>query len=258
MNAVEFKNVTVKFNGNVALDNVSFEIKDKEFIAIMGPNGAGKTTLLKTILGLVYPFKGEVKVYGYNPIEHASKIRKMIGYVPQREYISRDIPVKVKDVVLMGMLIHKNIPRFARKVDIETAIEALRIVGMDWAWDKPFNALSGGQQQRVLIARSIATNPKLLILDEPLTGVDVATQTVIAEFLGHLKTKDITIIIVTHDVNPISHLSDKIMILNRKVIAYDKPNNVLKPEILSKVYGDSIKVFEYHPCPIIVTGDTHG
>lgn len=257
MIAVEFKDVTVKFDNIIALDNVSFEIRDREFIAIMGPNGAGKTTLLRVILGLTYPSEGEVRVYGYDPTKEASQIRKMIGYVPQREYISRDIPVKVKDVVLMGMLIHKNLPRIARKADLEEAMNALKIVGMDWAWNEPFNTLSGGQQQRVLIARSIATNPKMLILDEPLTGVDVATQTAIAEFLSHLRKREITIIVVTHDINPISHLSDRIMILNKRIIAFDKPNNVLKREILSEVYGKSIKVFEGFPCPIIVTGDTH-
>lgn len=255
---IVFENVHVKFNDKSALENITFTINHPTFLSIMGPNGAGKTTLLKLILGLIRPNKGRIKVFGIEPYKNPSKIRKLIGYVPQKEHISREVPIKVRDVVLMGLLMHKRFPRIPTKRDIKAAAEALRIVNMEWAWNHQFNNLSGGQQQRVLIARGLATNPKILLLDEPFTGIDVPTQTLITDFLHHIKNKDITIIIVTHDINPVSGISDRIMLLNKRVIAFDKPNNVLNIEILREVYGDNIKIFEGHPCPIVITGDTHG
>ena len=257
MYAVEVRDVTVKLGGREVLSDITFSVEDGEFVTIMGPNGAGKTTLLRTILGLVRPSKGSVRVYGVDPQERPGEVRRMTGYVPQKEAISADIPIRVIDVVLMGTLIRKGVPRYPSGEDVRVAMDALKVVGMEWAWNKRFGELSGGQQQRVLIARSIATRPRLLLLDEPLTGVDATAQAMIAEFLSHIKSKGITVIMVTHDVNPVSHLSDKIMILNRRVVAFGRPKEVLRHEVLIKVYGEGIRVYDEHPCPVVVTGDAH-
>jgi|Deesub1362B_J571_1020462.scaffolds.fasta_scaffold00005_288 ABC-type Mn2+/Zn2+ transport system ATPase subunit len=257
MEYIKFTDVYVSINGNNILRNITFSTVHPTFLSIMGPNGAGKTTLLKTMLGLLKPDRGKVEILGYNPVYNPISIRRLVGYVPQKDYITRDLPVKVKDVVLMGILINKSLPRYPSPKDIENALEALRTVEMEWAWDKRFSQLSGGEQQRVLIARGIANKPKILLLDEPFNKIDMSTQAHIIEFLHRIKSRNVSIFIVTHDINPISAISDLIMILNKEIIAIGKPREVLRKEVLMKVYGSDVRIFDGHPCPIVVTGDTH-
>ena len=257
--AVLLKNVTVKYGDIIALEDVSLKFKSGTFIAIIGPNGAGKTTLLKVIAGLVKPVSGVVRVFGLDPIRHGESVRSLIGYVPQRQRISLSVPMKVIDVVLMGILARKKPPRIPSKSDYEKAFEVLKVVGMDGYWDYQFSELSGGQQQRVLIARALSGDPKLLLLDEPMNGVDVTSQREILDAINRLKhTRGVGTLLVTHDVNPIVEHIDEVVLLNRKVIATGRPEEVFKEDILARAYGSRVRVIMHEGICYALIGDTHG
>lgn len=257
-NEIIVKNLTVQYGDFKAIENVSFEVHLPKFLTIMGPNGAGKTTLLKALIGLVKPSKGFMRVLGYDPIKDGLKLRRVIGYVPQRERIETTIPVKVKNVVLMGLICKKGIPRIPSSRDVALAKEALVKVELEDLWDKRFSELSGGQQQRVLIARALASNPKLLLLDEPLTAIDVKSQWEILETLKKLREEHkIGVIMVTHDINPVVEYTDEVMLLNRRLIAYGKLQNVLTEENLQIAYGPNVKVVVSGELCFAITGDVH-
>ncbi len=193
---IEVKNVSYAYNGNIALQNVTFSSKD-EFIAVMGPNGSGKTTLIKLIMGLLEPEKGEIKVFG----REAKEARNLIGYMPQKDTIARHFPIRVKDIVLMGTTRR----RFYTKEDIEKAKKSLEEVGLLHLWNERFSSLSQGQQQRVMFARALAKEPKLLILDEPFSAVDLPSREKMIDTLNEKRREGMEIIIVVHNVNPILH-----------------------------------------------------
>ena len=247
---IEAKDIHFSYNGNPALKGVTFSI-GKEFMVIMGPNGSGKTTLVKIIMGLLKPDKGEIKVFGLPP----EKARERIGYMPQKENIARHFPIRVKDVVLMG----SSKKRFYGREEIEKAKEALEEVGLLELWNKPFSSLSGGQQQRVIFARAIAKEPSLIIMDEPFNGVDLPSREKIMEALIKRLRKGVAVISVLHNINPVLHHVDKVLILNKEMIAFGKPNEVLLEPILQRAYGGSVSVVickEGFCHPLI--GDTHG
>jgi len=257
--AIEVDNVVVAFNSLVVLDHVSLKMKKGSFIAILGPNGAGKTTLLKVIMGLLKPVKGTVKIFGLDPLRNGDIVRSLIGYVPQRQRVSLNVPMRVIDIVLMGVLADKKPPRVPKDECYERAFRALKTVGIDDLWDVQFSELSGGQQQRVLIARALSRNPKLLLLDEPMNGVDVASQREIVNAIGKLKREHgVGTLMVTHDVNPIVEHLDKVILLNRRVIAEGKPEEVFNEEVLTIAYGSKIRVITYEGRCYALIGDTHG
>ena len=189
-------------------------------MCIMGPNGAGKTTLLKVLLGLIKPLHGLVRVFGFNPFKNPLEVRRITGYVPQRELIDPTLPLLVKDVVLMGRIV-RGFGRYTEE-DYKEAEKALKMVGMLDFWDEPFSHLSGGQQQRVLIARALARKPKLLLLDEPLAGVDPETSLHVAKLLRDLKDK-VTVVVVTHDQSLVKHIADVVLVLNKKPVFLGSP-----------------------------------
>jgi len=247
---IEAKNISFSYDGNMALKNVSFSI-GKEFLVIMGPNGSGKTTLLKIIMGLLKPDNGSIKVFGKKPEE----AREKIGYMPQKENIARHFPIRAIDVVLMG--ISNN--RFSRKEELKKAKEALKEVGLENIWDKPFSSLSGGQQQRVMFARAIAKEPWLIIMDEPFNGVDLPSREKIMNALMRRMKKGIAVVTVLHNINPVVHYVNKVLLLNREMIAFGTPNEVLNEITLRRAYGGAVSIVvckEGYCHPLI--GDTHG
>lgn len=258
MYCIDVENISVAYDSQKVLDNVSFKVGYPEFVTVIGPNGAGKTTLLKTIVGIIRPIHGVIKIFGINVHEDPGMARKYIGYVPQKERISVNLPIKVIDVVLMGLLAKIPPPRIASKKMIKEVKEILERVNALELIDKRFNELSGGQQQKVLIARALVSNPKILILDEPFSGVDVESQGEILEFLDKLKKKNkISILLVTHDVNPIVNFTDKVLLLKNKLIAYGTLTEVIREEVLFKVYGRCAKVIERGGKCYAITGDLH-
>ena len=257
MRAVDAEKVYFSYGAEEALRNVSFTVDSGEFVAVMGPNGSGKSTLMKLILGLLKPSKGKISVFGVSPSAQREKAQQYIGYMPQREGISKKIPIEVKDIVLMGLTAKKRRLDFLSREDIKIAKEALESVGMLHLWNKKFSELSGGQQQRVMFARALAVRPRLLILDEPFNGVDIPSRNKILEVIN--SREDLTTIMVVHNVNPIVHFIDKVLLLNKKAIAFGPPKEVLTTKNLMEAYGASIQVIECaegycHP----ILGDTHG
>lgn len=258
MNSVEASGLTVRLNGFDVLNDINLSLGHPSFTALIGPNGAGKTTLLKTILGLLKPHSGSIKVMGLDPTKESKKVRLMVGYVPQRDRVSFFVPMKVKDVIMMSRLVWKRPPRWVTERDEVTVKKVLNFVGAEELTDRRFDELSGGQQQKVLIARAIVSEPRLLLLDEPFSGVDVRSQSEIMTLLTSLKGSGISIIMVTHDVSDVIHIIDNLVLLYRTIIAAGKPKDVLREDILKSVYGDRIRVYTHEPYPVFVPRDSHG
>ncbi|MDD5509755.1 MAG: ABC transporter ATP-binding protein [Dehalococcoidales bacterium] len=211
---LEIEDLWVKYDGTVVLEAVDLSLYHRDFLGIIGPNGGGKTTLLRTVLGLINPDRGKVRVMG-KPASDVN-VRGHIGYVPQYSLFDRDFPVNVRDVVLMGRLGAKRLFHNYRAADINAARQALKSVDMLEYQDRQIGRLSGGQQQRVFVARALVGEPKLLLLDEPMASVDTAMQEGFYQLLARLK-KEMTIVIVSHDISAVSIYVDKIACLNRRL-----------------------------------------
>lgn len=230
---VELKDIYFSYTNVSVLENITITIKEKDFLSIIGPNGGGKTTILKVILGLLEPNKGTVCVFNTS----AKKARKHVGYLPQHISFDFDFPISVQEVVLMGRLGKRGIGRKYTKTDISTCMQALEKVGMQKYKDNELGRLSGGQRQRVFIARALSTEPRLLLLDEPVSSVDTQWQQAFYELLHDLNKK-ITIVLVTHDISVVSTYIDKIACLNKKLYYHG-----------SKKEGMH-KISEMYECPV--------
>jgi ABC-type Mn2+/Zn2+ transport system ATPase subunit len=261
INAIESNNqilsvsgVTLGYPGVTALSNISFSVKQGDFIGIIGPNGSGKSSLLKGILGLLNIMAGEIR-FCDNRFD-ISQIRREIGYVPQKSKNDITFPALVQDVVLMGLYAQIGWFHPIKKQHRDKAIESLKLVGMADYAERPIGALSGGQQQRVMIARALAADPKLLMLDEPTASVDISAQQAILETLANLKSeKKMTILMVTHDINEVVHSCDKILLINSSRNYFGTPGEVLTKENLKHVYGERIFVHDHKGHPHILVGD---
>lgn len=230
------RDLTVSYPERVALREVSFEMDEPSLMVVLGPNGAGKTTLLKTILGLIKPVSGHVELLGLNPFKEGAKVRKMVGYVPQRDRIDPTMPVLVRDVVLMGRTPKLPLGTWFGAKDVEAAKKALSLVGMEDYWEEPYVHLSAGQQQRVLIARALASDPKFLVLDEPLAGIDVISRSIILDAIKNEVKKRVGVILVSHNPEPAS-MADLVLLLNVEVVAFGKRPDVLRSELIQRAYG---------------------
>jgi len=229
LNIVETKNLVVRLGGRVALDGVTLSIRAGAFTGIVGPNGAGKTTLLKTLLGLITPASGEILVFGHKPGE----AHHLIGYVPQTPRLDPKFPISVFDVALMGRL-----GKRATGDDRAHAARALEQVGMAHAAATHFGSLSGGERQRVLIARALAGGPRLLLLDEPATGVDAPGQdSFYAMLKDFIVNHSMTIVMVSHDIGVITSLVDDLICLNQTVFCHGPPAQALASAMIGQAYG---------------------
>ncbi|HEO65316.1 MAG TPA: ABC transporter ATP-binding protein [Spirochaetes bacterium] len=223
------------------LERLNLSIRQGDYLVIIGPNGGGKTTLLKIILGLLKPTSGKIL---FNPELFQSKDpRRYIGYVPQYIVFDREFPIKVMDVVVMGFLGLRGLFRFYSKKDYKLAEETLNMVNMLAYKDHPINELSGGQLQRVIIARTLVTKPRILLLDEPTTFIDSESQENLSQYLTEWN-KDTTIVVVTHDMGIVSKSAKQIACINKKLFYHG--GRELPPGIIEETYG----------CPIDLIG--HG
>lgn len=258
MYAVEVNNLTVKLDDVVALENISFKLEHPSIMAIIGPNGAGKTTLLRTLLGVIPAISGSVKIMGMPLKENLTKIRRLVGYVPQRTRISTSVPLRVRDVVLMARLSRNGPFYLSRKKDILAARRALEYVGLLDLWNKRFTHLSGGQQQKVLIARALAVEPKILLLDEPFTGVDIPSEKAIIPLLYTLRVKGgVSILLVTHDINPLINCADRMLLLRKHMIGYGSPADVIREDLLTRLYKAKVTVVAKEKACYVVESDRH-
>ena len=233
---VRFDDVYFNYGDYTVLEDISFSILEDDMLAVIGPNGGGKTTLLRLILGLLKPTKGTVKLFGENP----AKTRKFAGYLPQQKAINFNFPISVFDTVLMGR--YKGIGRSYKKEDKDAAIEALDTVDMADFRDRHIGSLSGGQLQRILIARSLVSKPKILLLDEPLSGVDSEAQLSFYRLILKLN-RMMAIIFVTHDISVVSEYFERVACLNRKLFYHGpKEGSIGK---LEDTYGCPVEVIAH-------------
>ena len=233
---LELENVTVGYNGAPALKDVSLQIPHGARVAVVGPNGAGKSTLFKALVGLLPIQKGRILVHGLPIGDH----QDCVAYVPQREEVDWRFPATVLDVVLMGRF--GQIGWFKRPAerDRQLAAQSLEQMGISHLANTAIGDLSGGQQQRVFLARALAQEPHILLMDEPLTGVDAATQEVTLALLEQLEIQQVTILISTHDLNLAAERFKKILLLNRRLISFGTPEEVFTPTTLSQAFGGKI------------------
>jgi ABC-type Mn2+/Zn2+ transport system ATPase subunit len=240
--ALRLEDVSAGYNhGPAVLEQVNFAIGHGERVAIVGPNGAGKSTLFRVIVGLMPHRTGDVWVHGHS--HHAGDCPS-IGYVPQREAVDWRFPLSVSDVVVMGTLRQVGWLRWPGRPQREAAAQALAQVGLAHLASRPIGDLSGGQQQRVFIARALAQQADVLLLDEPFGGVDVEAQEAIFEILDRLSQQRVTVLISTHDLEMATTRFDRLVLLNRRVVAEGPAKTVLTPERLAAAYGGRLVVWQ--------------
>jgi manganese/iron transport system ATP-binding protein len=245
---IDMQAVTVFFNSHKALEDVSLEIPAGERIAVVGPNGAGKTTLFRLIAGTLNPSQGEVNVYGHGPSGHVC-----IAYVPQRSQVDLKFPATVREVVMMGRIRKIGLFRWPKRNDWRFVDQALKRVRMDQLAGRQIGELSGGQQQRVFLAQAIAQEAEVILLDEPLTGLDLPSQETIFQLLEELNKDGVTVLIATHDLNLAAERFDQIILINRKIIAFGPPQDALTQSALVQAYGGHVHRIDQEGGLLIVT-----
>ena len=231
--ALDIKGLWVGYNHAPALEGVTLQVPQGEILGIIGPNGSGKSTLFKVILGLLKPWRGEVFVFG----QPSRSQRALIGYMPQMELVDWDFPVSVGDVALMGRYGRLGLVRRPTKEDRRASEGALERVGMAPLRKRLIGELSIGQRRRVLLARALAHDPKLLLLDEPLAGLDATTQHQLLDIIRDLQIGGTTVAFSTHDLSCVSVACHHAACLNRYLVAYGKPEEVLTEEVLGETFG---------------------
>jgi zinc transport system ATP-binding protein len=248
---VRLDHVSVTFRDLLALDDVSLTVAAGDFLAVVGPNGSGKTTLLKVILGLVRPDTGGVRTFGRAPWELGAE-RWRIGYSPQVPSVDLNFPVRAAEVVLMGRYGRIGLVRRTSATDRAAAQRAMQRVGIADLADRPLARLSGGQRQRVYLARALVAEPRLLLLDEPTTGVDVASTESLYELLDNLRRAGITIVVVSHDIGVVASYVDAVACINRRLVAHGRPDQVLTSDALEQMYGCDAVLFHHGRVPHMV------
>jgi ABC-type Mn2+/Zn2+ transport system ATPase subunit len=237
---VEFRDVVCRYGTTTVLENVNLHLHQGQFAGILGPSGAGKTTLLKTVLGLIQPARGAVYVGGESLHGRPSH---RVAYVPQVEAVDWNFPITVEQAVLMGRASRSSLLPWPSRAERRLAYNLMERLGIAQFAGRHIRDLSGGQQQRIFLARALAAQPDLLILDEPTAGVDMRTQEDILHLLADLNQDGVTILMTTHDLNAAAAHLPWVICLNRTVIAQGTPDDVFVPETLNSTYqGDMVVV----------------
>ena len=234
---LEVQHLTVRYNGQDALEDVHFHLHEGERIAVVGPNGAGKSTLFKVIAGVLPPSAGEVDIFGSRPRGH-----NCIAYIPQRSQVDWNFPVSVADVVMMGRSAKLGPFNWPHQRDWDHVQRALETVELSNLTSRQIGQLSGGQQQRMFIARALAQEAELMLMDEPLSGLDTPSQEGLLDLLDTLRTQNVTVMVATHDLDQAARHFDRIMLLNHRIVAFDVPQKVMHTEYLLQAYGGRLKI----------------
>jgi ABC-type Mn2+/Zn2+ transport system ATPase subunit len=252
---IRFDHASFGFPGVIALKDISLEIAEGEFVGVIGPNGSGKTTLCRAVLGLMRPLEGSLQIFDCACQELRCHHRARIGYLPQKGVLDRDFPITVLEAVMMGRYGALGILRRPGQQDRALALQALENVGMLDHRDTALGHLSGGQQQRVLIARALAQQPQVLLLDEPTTGIDITTQHSVLDLIGRLhQDLGLTVLLITHDINMIRSHVDRLVLLKTRLYAAGPPEEVLRPDVLRQVYGKDLVITEKD---LVIVEDYH-
>jgi zinc/manganese transport system ATP-binding protein len=238
---VDLEQVCIRLGGRTILDDISIRVDEGEFIVILGPNGAGKSTLLKTLLGLIKPSTGIVRVLG----RPARRGNKDIGYAPQHRTLEADLALRARDVVGFGLDGNHwgiGLPSAKRKGLID---EVLREVDALYLANAPVGQLSGGEQQRLLIAQALLTNPRLLLLDEPLANLDISREGEIVALIAKVcHERNVAVMLVTHDINPLLAVTDRVLYMANGHSALGKPDEIVTSQKLSELYGSPVEVVQ--------------
>lgn len=258
--SLDVRDVTVTYpNGNTALHDATFHLDPHSICALVGVNGSGKSTLFKAIMGFARPTQGSV-LFGTEPVASAQK-KNWIAYVPQTEEVDWSFPVSVWDVVLMGRYGHMNFLRIASKLDRDIARASLERVQM-WDYrDRQIGELSGGQKKRVFLARALAQRGRVMLLDEPFTGVDVKTENAIIDLLRELRASGHIILVSTHNLGSVPEFCDQVVLINRTVLAHGPTEEVFTEENLTRAFGGKLRHFRLDDSatpglnPIVLTDD---
>ncbi|PSF35153.1 manganese transporter [Aphanothece hegewaldii CCALA 016] len=232
---IQVENVTVAYNGKIALHGATLSLNEGSIAGLVGMNGSGKSTLFKAIMGFVQPTTGRVLINGL-PIRQAQK-RGLVAYVPQSEEVDWNFPISVWDVVMMGRYGYMNLLRIPKYCDRRMVADSLERVQMTPFKDRQIGELSGGQKKRAFLARALAQQGSVILLDEPFTGVDVKTEKAIAELLIELKQQGHTILVSTHDLNSVATFCDQVVFINQTILAYGATQDVFTPENLTRTFG---------------------
>ncbi|CAN5439332.1 manganese ABC transporter ATP-binding protein MntB [soil metagenome] len=236
--ALEVHDLSVAYDRRPVLYGIDLAVPEGKLVGVIGPNGAGKSTFIKALMGVVAPSGGWVKVFG-QPL--AGSLHR-VGYLPQRGSVDWDFPVDVRDVVLMGRYGHLGILQRPRRIDHEIAAACLEKVGMSAYAKRQIANLSGGQQQRVFLARALAQESDLYLMDEPFAGVDASTERAIIAILRELKEKGKTILVVHHDLHTAQEYFDMTLLLNMRLVAFGETREVFTTELLQKTYGGRLTI----------------
>lgn len=230
---VTVERITVSYDGNEVVKDVSFSFEAASLIGVLGPNGAGKSTLMKAILGLIHKDFGTVQFGGAD----VDAVRKRIAYVPQRSNIDWNFPILVKDAVLLGTYPRVGLLRRPKKADKQLAMDCLKQVGMEQFANRQIGELSGGQQQRVFLARALAQKADYFFLDEPFVGIDVSSEEIIIDILRKLKQDGKIIFVVHHDLSKVKSYFDELILMNKELIDAGPVSKVFQPANMEKAYS---------------------
>ena len=234
--AMELRSFWAGYNGHPALEDINLKVDQGDIVGVIGPNGSGKSTLMKSVLGLVKPWRGDAYILG----KPAATQRRWVGYMPQMEEVDWDFPVTVADVALMGRYSRRGLLRRTTAEDREAAESALQRVGMYSFRNRLIGELSGGQRRRVLLARALSNDPVLLLLDEPVAGLDATAQHRFLDTVDELRGEGKTVVLTTHDLSCVSEWCGKAACLNRKLIAFGPPGEILVERVLSETFGSHL------------------
>jgi len=243
---IEFRDLTCGYAGDIVLRDINLRIMSGDFVGILGPSGSGKTTILRTILGAVDIYGGQLLVEGHEIRDR----RPSVGYVPQLETVDWNFPITVEQTVLLGRAGNGWLPWPGRE-DRERAHAIMRRLGIDSLARRHIRALSGGQQQRVFLARALVSNPRVLLLDEPTTGVDIKTRDDVLHLLDELNHEDITIIMTTHELNAVAAHLPWVICVNRRIVAEGPPHEVYNPQTLLETYGAEMDVIQHNGLTLV-------
>ena len=235
--ALEVTDLSVTLGGNLALEKVSFMLRKGDSVAVVGPNGAGKSTLFRAIAGTIESQRGRITVFGSRPDSHTC-----IAYVPQASIVDWSFPVTVFDAVMMGRTRRIGLFRRAGRTDRRLVYQCLEMVNMEDLAQRQIGELSGGQKQRVFIARALAQEAEIVLMDEPLTGLDINSQADIFTVLRGLTERGVTLLVSTHDLEVAAARFGRIMLLNRTLVALGTREEVMRPELLLPTFGGHASV----------------
>ncbi|WP_414620489.1 metal ABC transporter ATP-binding protein [Calothrix sp. CCY 0018] len=238
--AVQVEEVTVAYNGKVALHSANLQLNRGSISGLVGMNGSGKSTLFKSIMGFVKPTNGRVFIQGM-PIKKAQK-QNLVAYIPQSEDVDWHFPIDVQSVVMMGRYGYMNILRIPRENDRQAVAESLARTNMSEFKFRQIGELSGGQKKRAFVARALAQQAQIILLDEPFAGVDVKTEKALIQLLIELRNMGHTILISTHDLSSISTFCDDVVLINRTILAYGPTEEVFTEENITRTFGGMMPV----------------